>query len=144
MSLPAIQRVPFKRRERLCCTNCGDVIAIKRDDGTYFRNVANKQHCLLCEELFRHAISIAHYRIEQLIKIGQMQSPIGKPCTDCGQPAICHDIRNYSKPEEGVPICVACNVRRGPGILGEHFATRAPQSRKWVRWSKAPILQDVQ
>lgn len=144
MSLPPIQRVSFKPRERVKCENCGDVMAVRRVDGKYFRSIHNKRHCLICEELFCHAISIAHRRIKHLIKEGRMETHLGRACVDCGAPAVFHDIRNYSKPEEGVPICKSCNTLRGSGILGEHFAARAPQSRKWVRWTEKTVLQDVQ
>lgn len=38
------------------------------------------------------------------------------PCVDCGATARCYDHRDYSKPLEVDPVCVACNRLRGPGL----------------------------
>lgn len=37
-------------------------------------------------------------------------------CEDCGNKAEHYDHRDYSKPLEVVPVCKACNNKRGKGI----------------------------
>jgi len=36
-------------------------------------------------------------------------------CDDCGKKAQVYDHRDYDFPEEVVPVCRACNRKRGPG-----------------------------
>lgn len=124
MALPALERKPFKRHERLHCTNCNRVIDIRQHDGKFSHFSAFKKHCYVCEGLFASVIASAHLKIKKLIESGSMESPKGKSCVDCGAPAVCHDLRNYSKPIEAVPVCRSCNTLRGPGILGEIYAVR--------------------
>src|SRR3990167_535196 len=56
-------------------------------------------------------------------------------CADCGKPATCYDHRYYSLPLEVDPVCVRCNINRGPaldvvdiarGILGLVDSDTAP------------------
>jgi hypothetical protein len=35
-------------------------------------------------------------------------------CVDCGKPAKHYDHRDYAKPLDVDPVCVGCNIRRGP------------------------------
>lgn len=37
-------------------------------------------------------------------------------CADCGKPAVEYEHRDYNLPAAVVPICRACNLRRGPAI----------------------------
>jgi len=37
-------------------------------------------------------------------------------CVDCGLRAVNYEHRDYNKPEEVDPICVKCNIKRGPAI----------------------------
>ena len=37
-------------------------------------------------------------------------------CVDCGKPARDYDHRYYSKPLAVVPVCRACNQKRGPAL----------------------------
>lgn len=124
MSLPALDRKPFKRAERLFCESCGRVIDIRRHDGKFSHFSSSKKHCYVCEDIFAAAISRAHRQIRKFIAAGSMVSHEGKSCADCGAPAVFYDIRNYSKPTEVVPICKSCNNLRGPGILGEIYEVR--------------------
>lgn len=50
------------------------------------------------------------------IKRGLLLPPEQCKCKDCGATAECYDHRNYYKPLEVEPVCLACNVRRGPGF----------------------------
>jgi hypothetical protein len=40
----------------------------------------------------------------------------GIKCSDCESPAKEYDHRDYKKPLEVEPVCMACNAARGPGI----------------------------
>lgn len=35
-------------------------------------------------------------------------------CVDCGKPAKCYDHRDYDKHLDVSPVCVSCNLKRGP------------------------------
>jgi hypothetical protein len=38
-------------------------------------------------------------------------------CADCSGPAALYEHRDYGKPDDVVPICRPCNIRRGPAFL---------------------------
>lgn len=117
-----LERKAYVPRERIICTNCGDIIAKQPRLRNGERQHSNRLHCVVCQDLFQVAIYSAHTKIRTLIKRGLMESPKGKQCTDCGKAAVCYDLRNYSKHTEVAPICTSCNHLRGPGILGEKYA----------------------
>lgn len=37
-------------------------------------------------------------------------------CVDCGKRAVHYEHRDYNKPENVDPVCIACNARRGAAI----------------------------
>lgn len=57
------------------------------------------------------AISIVHKEIRE----GRMPPPSDFCCVDCGRVAREYDHRDYGRPLDVQPVCLPCNVRRGPG-----------------------------
>lgn len=50
-------------------------------------------------------------------------------CVDCGDIALHHDHRDYSKPLEVEPVCGSCNAKRGPAVV----SVPRPPNQKYVR-----------
>jgi hypothetical protein len=119
-----IERLARKPLQTVVCSNCGFLIAKRTPSGHWPQRggFSNREHCVDCQWLYKRAIAGAHRIIEKLIARGEMDSYIGKSCADCGAPAVCYDMRNYSEPTVVVPVCQRCNGLRGPGILGPKYA----------------------
>lgn len=45
---------------------------------------------------------------------GEVPPIKGQLCVDCGAPAKHYDHRDYLRPLDVEPVCVRCNLRRGP------------------------------
>lgn len=48
------------------------------------------------------------------ISHNELEPPTQHLCVDCKAPAICYDHRDYFLPLEVEPVCLRCNLRRGP------------------------------
>lgn len=60
---------------------------------------------------------LAHRYVTAAIYHGDLPKLDGSVvCTDCGEPAQEYDHRDYKKPLEVDPVCMACNAARGPGL----------------------------
>lgn len=113
-------RAPLKT---IACELCGFIIYKETVNGSWpRRGISTRRHCSDCQQVVLNARNRAHYRIDRLIEGGLMVSWKGQVCVDCGVPAACHDLRDYSHPEDAVPVCTACNGLRGSAILGKHHA----------------------
>lgn len=58
----------------------------------------------------------AHSAVTRAVQNGTLPRAKTLVCVDCGKPAFDYDHREYSKPLEVVPVCRACNKKRGPAI----------------------------
>jgi len=59
--------------------------------------------------------------IRKAIRRGDLQRLDGTiECVDCGSPANRYEHRDYTKPLDVVPVCRACNYRRGPANVIRH------------------------
>jgi hypothetical protein len=58
--------------------------------------------------------SRANARIKREIVAGRMKPATTLACHDCERPANVYDHRSYLRPLDVVPVCWACNVKRGP------------------------------
>lgn len=68
------------------------------------------------KRIFSPFYGLAHRYVQAAIEIGFLPALDGAiNCVDCGIPAKCYDHRDYAKPLDVEPVCVGCNVRRGPG-----------------------------
>ena len=58
-----------------------------------------------------------HIRVRVSIWLGLIPSArrLNTACEDCGKVAECYDHRDYTEPLMVVPVCFACNKRRGQG-----------------------------
>lgn len=56
---------------------------------------------------------------------GFLLPPPDCECADCGKKAECYDHRDYSKPIDVEPVCIACNKRRGAGFMPPMVVTPA-------------------
>jgi hypothetical protein len=72
--------------------------------------------CALCGPVYRKIQRAAKGQFAQGLRTGAVASVIGRPCEDCGEPAMHSDHRNYLEPLRVAPTCHRCNLRRGPGI----------------------------
>ena len=55
--------------------------------------------------------------VYEAVRAGRLKKLDGSvPCVDCGRPARCYDHRDYSKPLDVEPVCIICNIRRGPAL----------------------------
>lgn len=59
----------------------------------------------------------AGYMVRRAIRRGELRPPKEKGCVDCGGQATTYDHRDYSKPLDVDPVCMGCNIRRGPGAM---------------------------
>lgn len=56
-------------------------------------------------------------KVKKAIKDGEIHAISTETlCVDCGKPARDYDHRYYSKPLDVVPVCRACNQKRGPAL----------------------------
>ena len=101
----------FRKPLRKICPDCG------RRYAAWWSSVS----CNGCSFIrFRRLIAIRSkvgtemvkaYKSGELKRIGKLDK-----CVDCGKPAKHYDHRDYSKPLDVVPVCVSCNILRGPAI----------------------------
>lgn len=50
------------------------------------------------------------------VACGMLPRAASCKCVDCGRQARDYEHRDYSKPLDVVPVCRACNRKRGPGV----------------------------
>jgi hypothetical protein len=105
-----IERPKGKRRNFLLpCHRCGAEALIHN----------HWQWCDTCKkspQWQRHRISsLGHMAVSKAVRKGLLPKLDGSiACVDCGVPAAVYDHREYAKPLEVDPVCIRCNVRRGP------------------------------
>lgn len=58
----------------------------------------------------------AHQAVAKAIRHGLLPPIQGRMCTDCGEPAIHYDHRDYNHPLQVEPVCRVCNYARGPAV----------------------------
>ena len=56
----------------------------------------------------------AHRAVLIAVKAGDLPPAREQRCVDCGEPARNYDHRDYNRPLDVEPVCIACNRRRGP------------------------------
>jgi hypothetical protein len=74
----------------------------------------------------QHAAYLARDTARQAVARGKLPRLDGTvKCTDCPAPATEYDHRDYAKSKrlDVVPVCHACNVKRGPGRFGPPRST---------------------
>ena len=54
--------------------------------------------------------------VYKAVRDGRLKPIKSMICIDCAAPAECYDHRDYLKPLEVEPVCVSCNLKRGPGL----------------------------
>ena len=77
--------------------------------------------CVMCK-----ACAPEHYKrrcaasslLFRAVKSGRVAPARGRQCVDCGKAASRYDHRDYSQPLLVVPVCAACNSKRGPASWG--------------------------
>ena len=92
------------------CARCGSALPLLRSHKIYF-----------CKECKVKAGPIkngrdAHGMVRAAIRFGYLRPASEYQCVDCGSAAECYDHRDYNKPLDVEPVCIGCNVRRGPAI----------------------------
>lgn len=71
--------------------------------------------------------SMACIAVLKAVKKGDLPHISTQTCTDCGKQAKHYDHRDYDKPLDVEPVCVSCNVKRGPAIVTTLQPTKEPQ-----------------
>ena len=91
------------------CIHCG------QDTG----RSASAKRCHLCAEIVgkiqRSAIAIVNYNVTRDL----LPKADTLVCVDCGAQAKEYDHRDYGKPLSVAPVCVKCNIKRGPAMTTE-------------------------
>lgn len=75
---------------------------------------STRRHCLDCDTAVTRVRQEAIKVIANATRKREMPKAKELACVDCGKPAYDYDHREYSKPLNVVPVCRACNLRRGP------------------------------
>lgn len=68
-----------------------------------------------CSGFVQWLSSIGSAVVTELKKSGELKYLDGSVfCVDCGKVAKHYDHRNYSEPHRVDPVCISCNLKRGP------------------------------
>jgi hypothetical protein len=84
----------------------------------------------------------AHFTVARAIRKGELASPRGMACADCGGGAIEYDHRDYTQPLMVEPVCRRCNLRRGPALKWTADGRR-PVDFRVARHLPPDVLSDV-
>jgi hypothetical protein len=119
--------MPALRRFR--CQGCGRVDAVSGGNDSY--------RCADCKpslDPFTLAKRAAHKAVADARRAGQLRAPSEFTCTDCQEPAVEYDHRDYGQPLKVDPVCRRCNLRRGPaiGLQVSHPAASLPPAPRSV------------
>lgn len=83
----------------------------------FCRTCANKRNTLSRQRSAIRSGTAGVYAVMRLaIRHGFLAPVKTLKCVDCGKAAECYDHRDYNKPLAVAPVCIGCNVRRGPAI----------------------------
>lgn len=86
-------------------------------DGVMPRGRSHSMYCSLeCARAVADARSGISNAIARLVRTGAIQPARSFRCVDCGGLAREYEHRQYLKPFDVVPVCHACNLKRGPAI----------------------------
>lgn len=107
---------PFKG-----CTMCGKDISQRHSLTRYCQDcVGKRSYQLLKQRGGLREVNPGQYLALQMVNLavrhGLLAPVKTKFCVDCGKPAAHYDHRDYNRPLDVEPVCVRCNVRRGPAI----------------------------
>lgn len=67
-----------------------------------------------CGMIVRKARETVSAAVFKKIKLKEIPKASSLKCVDCGKDAFDYDHRLYKKPEDVVPVCRGCNIKRGP------------------------------
>jgi hypothetical protein len=88
------------------CAGCGESIKVAKAPNFY---------CVSCKDKSMTLRFRLYRKVRAAIERGELE-PIGPKtkCIDCGDKAYGYEHRDWLKPLDVVPICRACNWKRGP------------------------------
>ena len=69
-----------------------------------------------CVATLNSARSKAARLVSKHVRTGKIPPAKECVCVDCGKQAAHYDHREYMKPLDVVPVCISCNIKRGPAI----------------------------
>lgn len=126
---------PVKRRP---CTICCKPHGCHSDECFHCRrkkiSTENVRYCAICDGIMPRGRSHSKYcslecaravadarvsisnAISRLVRSGNLRPARSFSCVDCGGVAREYEHREYLKPFNVVPVCHACNLKRGPAI----------------------------
>ena len=92
------------------CLICGS--RLKRGNGLGFGYYCSFN----CVNTLNSARAKAAHLVAKQVKSGKLVRAKECVCVDCGKQAAHYDHREYLKPLDVVPVCIPCNIKRGPAI----------------------------
>ena len=104
---------PLKIGDNLHCRDCR--IFLRKAGGT-----RAQLRCMPCAKAHSYAMCVASGQeaarraVQAAVKSGAIPKAKGLTCVDCGREAHVYDHRDYAKPLDVQPVCVSCNLVRGP------------------------------
>ena len=78
--------------------------------------LAGVAYCAKCSVIVRKLRASVGRQVSREIAAGRLQKASSFTCVDCSAPATAYDHREYTKPLSVEPVCIPCNVRRGPAV----------------------------
>lgn len=89
------------------CISCGRI---------EYRDTNRGQALFCCDCWLVHNTEAlrAISKVSDAVQRGQIQKATAFACVDCGAPAKHYDHRDYTEPLVVEPVCVPCNIKRGP------------------------------
>lgn len=81
------------------------------------RNETRTPRSTYCDDCFTGSKPCSvENAVRRAISSGALPPAKECTCVDCGEPARHYDHRDYNKALEVQPVCVSCNLKRGPAI----------------------------
>jgi hypothetical protein len=112
-----VPHAPIKRDGQWCCYDCGEPLPPSRIGARNTRPPVRCDECGVERRIYLDVLSgrsLAAVAVSRARREGTLPSPRDFACADCGRPAECYDHRDYSRPLHVEPVCLSCNVLRGP------------------------------
>lgn len=73
-----------------------------------------KSYCATCSTAVFFVRKACSQVVLKAVSVGLLPLAKSLKCADCGNPAECYDHRDYNRPLDVEPVCIACNLKRGP------------------------------
>lgn len=83
-----------------------------------------------------------HKAVSKAVKEGDLPRLDGSiRCVDCGEPAKNYDHRDYAKPLDVEPVCISCNLKRGPAANYHLCDQAASEYQRFTFWLPSGLIE---